>query len=160
MFLSGDCFGHWHIVSPFCAHDKNSRHTVKTPSFTLTTGIQVTNVCWYSGAVGVIWHWRTPSFWTLDHVMTQQMPTITVKLFTHYISRSRTSAWQNSLPASCCVTLPTCMWSRVQDHLNAKGCAHYHLDFSLCNFHFFRPLELALIAHIFISADDVLEAVV
>jgi len=52
------------------------------------------------------------------------------------------------------------MWSRVQDHLNAKGCAHYHLDLPLRNFYFFRPLEKALIAHTFISADDVLEAVV
>jgi len=159
MSLSGDCFGHWDIVSPFCGHDKNSRHTVKTPNFTLTKWIQVTNVCWYSGAV-VVWHWKTPRFWALDHIMTQQMPTITVKLFTHCISRSRTSAWWNSLTASYCVTLPAYMWSRVQDNLNAMGCAQYHLDLSLCNFHIFRPLEKALIAYIFILADDMLEALV
>jgi hypothetical protein len=58
------------------------------------------------------------------------------------------------------MTLPTYMWSRVQYDLNVMGCAHYHLDLSVCNFHIFRPLEKALIAHIFISADNVLEAVV
>jgi hypothetical protein len=58
------------------------------------------------------------------------------------------------------MTLPAYMWSRVQDHLNAMGCAQYHPDLSLCNFHIFKPLEKALIANIFILADDMLEAVV
>jgi hypothetical protein len=58
------------------------------------------------------------------------------------------------------MTLPAYMWSRVQDYLNAMGCAQYHLDLSLCNFHIFRPLEKCLIDHIFILADDMLEALV
>jgi len=57
------------------------------------------------------------------------------------------------------MAVPAYMWSRVQDHLNVMGCAQYHLDLSLCNFHIFRPLEKALRAHISISADDMLEAV-
>lgn len=61
MCLSGDCFVHWDIVSPFGAHDKNSRHTMGTPKFTLTKCIQVTNVCWYSGDVGVIWYCKIPA---------------------------------------------------------------------------------------------------
>jgi hypothetical protein len=78
----------------------------------------------------------------------------------HCISKSRTIAWLNSLTASCCMTLPACGWFRVENHLNAMGCAQYYLDSSPCNFHIFRTLEKALIACIFISDDDLQEAVV
>jgi hypothetical protein len=58
------------------------------------------------------------------------------------------------------MTLPAHKWSRVQDHLNAMGGAQYSLDLLPCNFHVFRPLEKALIAHIFRSGNDFQEAMV